>query len=116
MKRPKATIKAEFEGENEFNLYNLLIGEYEQAMYLPYDTARHLAACWNACRDIETDDLETLALAGNLVEKGFVDSPERVFLKKLHSRLHPSILEDNWQTRLDADLVEDLEKLLPDLK
>ena len=34
------------------------------------------------------------------------------FIRKLHDRLHPSILEDNVMTRLDSDLEEELETLL----
>ena len=112
MKRPKATIEPLFKGKSTANLYRLLIGDFPQANTLQYDTARHLAACWNACRDIETEELETLATAGILVEKGLVESPERAFLKRLYARLYPSILEDNAQTRLDRDLEKELEKLL----
>lgn len=111
MKRPKATVEPLFKGEGSNNLYKLLIGGSPQANTLQYEIARHLAACWNACRDAETDELETLATAGILVEKGLAESPERAFLKKLNSRVS-SDPSDNWQTRLDKDLMEQLEKLL----
>lgn len=62
--RPKATI----EQMRGLPFYRAFIGDTVHAEYLPKETARHLAAAWNACRDIPTEELETLALSKNLVE------------------------------------------------
>ncbi len=69
MKHPKATIRPILECQQPgTGLWHFYIGGFRVEPPLTYDLARHLAACWNACRDIETADLETLSLAKILVE------------------------------------------------
>ena len=62
--KPKATI----EKMRGLPFYRAFIGDTFYAEYLLKETARHLAAAWNACRDIPTERLEELATAKNLVE------------------------------------------------
>lgn len=64
--RPKARIEQRSDLEA---FYRVWVGAIIVCEFLPEETARHLAAAWNACRDIETAELETLALAKILVEQ-----------------------------------------------
>lgn len=58
------------------------------------------------------DVLDTVRLVKTASELRLRNIALEAFIRKLHDRLHPSILEDNVMTRLDPDLQEELETLL----
>ena len=63
--------------------------------------------------NMETQDvLDTVRLVQRLSELRQRNKDLEAFIRKLHDRLHPSIVEDNVMTRLDPDLQEELETLL----